>query len=96
MTTPGAGDDTRLAPHEVLLDAGNEPEDATDARILRLVREHLERLATTNAGWDTLFRDPRDGRLWELTFPQGTLFAGGPRRLAVLTESEARAKYGET
>lgn len=91
------GDDTSdfadLAPHEVELHAGDREHDPVDARILWLARERLERAAGTNGGWDTLFRDPRDGRLWELTFPQGNLFAGGPRRLAVIAEADARAKY---
>lgn len=93
------GEDTSdfadLAPHEVELHAGDSQGDAVDARILWLARERLERLASTNAGWDTLFRDPRDGRLWELTFPQGNLFGGGPRRLAVMSGIDAREKYGD-
>ena len=87
-------DFTDLAPDEVVLQAARTDHDAVDARILSLVRKRLERLASTNAGWDTLFRDPRDGRLWELTFPEGSLFGGGPRRLSVISEADARQKYG--
>ena len=86
-------DVAHLAPDEVELRATGAEHDPVDARILHLARERLERLASTNAGWDTLFRDPRDGRLWELTFPQGNLFAGGPRRLSVIDLEDARSKY---
>ena len=96
MSTGGnEGDFTDLAPAEDELHAGDGERDPVDARILWLARERLERIASTNAGWDTLFRDPRDGRLWELTFPQGNLFGGGPRRLAVIPELDAREKYGD-
>jgi hypothetical protein len=43
---------------------------------------------------DQLYRDPRDGRFWELTFPQGSLHGGGPRRLEWVDASVAREKYG--
>ena len=29
--------------------------------------------------WETLFRDTRDGRLWERTYPQGNCMAGDHR-----------------
>jgi hypothetical protein len=51
-------------------------------------------LATAEAGGSTLYRDPADGRLWEKTFPQSELHGGGPPRLNVLSEEEARDKYG--
>ena len=68
--------------------------DEVDRRIFWLVRHRLRRRASTNSGWDTLFIDPRDGRFWELTFPHGTLFGGGPRQLTQLSAEEAAAKYG--
>ena len=49
--------------------------------------------ACVSAGWETLYRDPRDGRLWELTYPQSEMHGGGPRRLHVLSRDEAAAKY---
>jgi hypothetical protein len=68
--------------------------DDVDRRIFWLVRHRLEPRASANGGWDQLFVDPRDGRYWELTFPQGTLFGGGPRQLTALSPAEAAAKYG--
>ena len=46
------------------------------------------------SGWDVLFRDPTDGRLWELIYPQSEPHGGGPPQLRCLTADEARQKYG--
>jgi len=68
--------------------------DDVARRITRLVESHLLELATSPSGWETLFRDPADGRLWELTWPQSTLPGGGPPRLTHVTAEAARLKYG--
>ncbi|PYP77499.1 MAG: hypothetical protein DMD35_15315 [Gemmatimonadetes bacterium] len=68
--------------------------DEVDRRILWLVSRRLTPLAVAEGGWRQLYRDPRDGRLWELTFPHGSLHGGGPRRLAMITREEATEKYG--
>ena len=36
-------------------------------RIGDLVASHLKELGRDSSGWDALYRDPDDGRLWELT-----------------------------
>jgi len=46
------------------------------------------------SGRDDLYRDPDDGRLWELTWPQSDMHGGGPHRLSCLTIDAARMKYG--
>ena len=66
---------------------------ATEKRIDRLTTQKLECIAKDWSGWETLYRDPRDGRLWELTYPQSEMHGGGPRRLHVLSRGEAAAKY---
>ncbi len=68
--------------------------DVTARRIDLLVREHLRRLGTDSSGWDTLFEDPADGRLWELTYPQSDSHGGGPPRLTYVDREIARRKYG--
>ena len=70
--------------------------DAVESRIRWLVAHRLESLATAAGGWDWLFRDPRDGRLWELTFPLGSLHGPGPRRMAVIERGIAAGKYART
>jgi hypothetical protein len=67
--------------------------DAVDRRIFWLVTKRLVPRGTASGGWEQLYMDPRDGRYWELTFPEGSLHGGGPRRLTWVSESAARAKY---
>src|SRR5438093_12221683 len=67
--------------------------DATEQRIQWLTTEKLDASQMISSGWETLYRDPRDGRLWELTYPQSEMHGGGPRRLHVLSRDEAAAKY---
>jgi hypothetical protein len=89
-----------LAPEERLLvgawveqDAGTT-HDEVDRRIFWLVTRRLIACGHAGGGWDQLYLDPRDGRFWELTFPQGSLHGGGPRRLESVDASVAREKYG--
>jgi hypothetical protein len=75
--------------------SGDEPRlDAVDRRIFWLATRRLVARGVANGGWDQLYLDPRDGRFWELTFPEGSLHGGGPRRLTCMSESAAREKYG--
>jgi Immunity protein 27 len=89
-----------LQPHETellgqRLDVGSRiVGDAVEDRIAWLIGEALERVAVAERNWAALYRDPRDGRLWELTYPWGEMHGGGPRRLRLITPAEARAKYG--
>jgi hypothetical protein len=68
--------------------------DHVDQRIRWLTSSRLASLGSASGGWDWLFRDPRDGRLWELTFPESSLHGSGPRRLSVVSPDVARDKYG--
>ncbi|MDQ6633992.1 MAG: Imm27 family immunity protein [Gemmatimonadota bacterium] len=67
--------------------------DAVDQRIFWLVTERLVALGSADGGWDWLFRDPLDGRLWELTHPKGSLHGRGPRQLTLITPHAAAMKY---
>ena len=69
--------------------------DEACRRIEWLTTEYLIRVANSVkwGDWETLFQDPRDGRYWERTFPQGQMQGGGPPRLKVLGRSEAQSKY---
>ncbi|MGE0364310.1 MAG: Imm27 family immunity protein [Phycisphaerales bacterium] len=53
----------------------------------------LVRIGSSTDGWDTLYRDPGDNRLWELLYPQGHMQGGGPPTLRQISGSEAQAKY---
>jgi len=67
--------------------------DETERRIQELIRTELQRISTDSSGWEILFRDASDGRLWELTRPQSEMHGGGPRRLHVIDPAEAHRKY---
>lgn len=68
--------------------------DGTCRRIEWLIANRLEKIGSDPSGWDILFRDPRDGRLWERIFPESHLHGGGPPTLKVVSLAEAQAKYG--
>jgi hypothetical protein len=68
--------------------------DPTAHRIDELIRKLLQRLGVDPSGWDTLYRDPDDGRLWQLSFPGSDAEGGGPPRLSVIEKAAARRKYG--
>lgn len=89
-----------LEPFESKLIAGSELRDGREVpdeaamRIAWLIHSYLRVLASTDGGWATLFRDPSDGRLWEMTYPQSSLHGGGPRVLRVIAREEAIRRYG--
>lgn len=67
--------------------------DSTCHRIERLVRDQLTKIGTDATGWDTLYRDPQDGRYWELTYPESESEGGGPPRLSTIEKDAAQRKY---
>ena len=68
--------------------------DGACERINWLISSHLRKLGQDPTGWNVLFRDPNDGRLWELSYPQGEMHGGGPPELRCLPLEEAKRKYG--
>ena len=50
-----------------------ESADAVCLRIEHLTTKVFEPLAVSSDGWDALYRDPADGRLWERTYPSSEL-----------------------
>jgi hypothetical protein len=61
-------------------------------RIRTLVADSLVKIA--GGGWETLYRDPKDERLCELTYPHGEWHGGGPPALLNVTLDDASRKYG--
>ena len=55
----------------------------------------LENLDVAEGGWSKLYRDPSDGRLWELTFPNSEWHGGGPPCLTCISREKADGKYGD-
>jgi hypothetical protein len=72
---------------------GRRTLDDVDRRIFWLVTRRLVQRGMAHGGWEQLYQDPRDGRYWELTFPEGSLHGGGPRRLECVAALVARDKY---
>jgi hypothetical protein len=70
--------------------------DPSEQRIGSLVSDVLEYLADhpEQGGWRRLYRDPGDGRLWELSRPRIEMTGGGPRALRVITPERALEVYG--
>ena len=75
--------------------AGQVVADDVCRRIDHLIENHLVLLGQSVDGWDTLYRDPTDGRLWERSFPESQMHGGGPPLLRMLDHDAATQKYGE-
>lgn len=85
-------DETQLVGHWENVEGGVRA-DAVANRINELTRTYLTRVAVSESGWENLYRDPADLRLWELTYPQGDMHGGGPPMLRLLSVEEAQGKY---
>jgi immunity protein 27 of polymorphic toxin system len=98
------GQNIKLQPNEQILSGrwrvedGRARADATCDRIDWLITRHLQKVADSpqSGAWETLYRDPDDGRYWERSYPQGEMHGGGPSQLKWLTVQEARKKYGDS
>lgn len=88
-------DETTLTGREIF-DGKRIYSDVTWDRIRTLTRNSLEKVAESpeSGGWETLYRDPADGRFWEQVFLQGHRQGGGPPTLRVISHEEASVKYG--
>lgn len=89
-----------LQPDEALLSTRPSQEDksppigsGTSGRIRWLVETQLEKLFVDAAAWECLYRDPRDGRLWCLSYPQAALPGGGPPQLELVSPSDAATRF---
>lgn len=90
-----------LKPHETdligawVFDGDRIVADAVESRIRYLVARSLEKVAVCpeSGGWETLYRNPSDGRFWERTYPQSEMHGGGPMRLINISAADAVAKY---
>jgi hypothetical protein len=77
-----------------IIQGGRPVADDVCKRIIALTKSHLQEIGRDASGWNTLYRDPTDGRYWELRYPQSELHGGGPPELRYLTAEQARQKYG--
>lgn len=90
----------KIAPNETeivgqwVLHEGRIISDKASQRIGELVDCYLVEICRDPSGWDALYCDPDDGRLWELTYPQSGLQGGGPPQLRCVAKEEVELKYG--
>ncbi len=77
-----------------LLSEGKVVSDDVSERIGFLVTRSLVKVVADRSGWETLYRDPRDNRLWGLTYPESPQHGGGPPKLVLLPPEVAESKYG--
>ena len=89
----------KLLPHEREIHGrwiyaeGAPKADSSCERIDVLIARVLVPVAATGDGWDRLYRDPADNRLWELTYLQSAMHGGGPPTLRQLSDEQAGDKY---
>ncbi|MEQ9110676.1 MAG: Imm27 family immunity protein [Rhodospirillaceae bacterium] len=84
---------TELVGQWLRLNDGRVEGDETCGLIRELVLSVFKKVANSEDGWDVLYLDPRDGRYWEMVFPQGEGHGGGPPSLMNLSKDEAIKKY---
>ena len=60
----------------------------TCRRIFYLISQELDLVQHSDDGATTVFKDPRNGDFWELTYPEAEFEGGGPPLLAKKASSE--------
>ncbi len=63
-------------------------------RIDFLKKNILIKMATDASGWQVLYKDPGDGRYWELSYPDSGWHGGGAPALKCIDHDTAKREYG--
>lgn len=85
--------ETELTGHWELI-GGKVVSDDTCVRIQQLTSRMLVQIAHDPSGWNTLYRDPKDSRLWELSYPHSEMHGGGLPKLTCISSQRARDVFG--
>lgn len=75
-------------------DGGRMTSDDACKRVQRLTAEYLQEVARAKRGWEKLYRDPVDGRYWEISYPFGGGQAAGPATLRCVELAAVQERYG--
>lgn len=67
--------------------------DENCKRIEYLTDHYLEKVDNDSSGWNILYRDPIDGRLWLKTYSNSEMHGGGPPHLKVISQFEAQKQF---
>jgi hypothetical protein len=73
---------------------GSVVADDTSRRIEFLITNILVQVATDDSGWMVLYKDPRDSRYWDLSYPDSGEHGGGAPLLRCLGVDEVKHRYG--
>ena len=92
MKAPLRSDETVLIGRWLNTPAGTV-EDEVAKRIRCLVADSLVKVSADRSGWRTLYRDPSDQRLWELTYLHSEMHGGGPPMLEHINPEQALRQY---
>lgn len=84
--------ENKLIGHWVV-ENGSVVKDDVTKRIELLIKDYLRKIATDASGWDVLYIDPIDKRLWERVYLESELHGGGPPSLINISETDAKIKY---
>lgn len=68
-------------------------EDKSLIRINFLKENCLEKISVSSSGWEILYKDPNDGRFWELIYLESENHGGGAPTLVNITKEAAIEKY---
>ncbi|PHS40015.1 MAG: hypothetical protein COA91_05145 [Robiginitomaculum sp.] len=63
-------------------------------RIEWLIENHLVFVSHDKSGWNTLYKDPADNRLWERIYLQSEMHGGGPPSLLLVNKKRLEEGYG--
>lgn len=74
-----------------ILSGKNVIADEIVEQIRYLTSTVLDKIA--DGDWEVLYRDPFDGRYWELTYLQSEMHGGGPPSLINVSTEIAKSKY---
>jgi hypothetical protein len=92
MTQPINSNET-LIEGQWLLNGQNIAEDENCKRIDWLVQNTLTKITHDESGWEILYQDKIDGRLWVHYYRNSEMQGGGPPALKLITKSQAEAIF---
>ena len=76
-----------------ILENGELVADATARRVDYLIKNELVEVGRSDDGWTVLYLNKKDGRYWELNYPDSDQHGGGPPCLEFLPRDVAAGKY---
>jgi hypothetical protein len=78
----------------IVFSNGKPSFDGNAEKIYDLIENYLQFIAVDASGWEKLYRDPEDRRLWRLSYDESDSHGGGAPRLDVVDRSIAIDTFG--